>query len=48
MLNGLNHLTLTVTQLEPTVAGITAQEVKVWKDNKSEGASDYFLDPDDR
>ena len=28
------------------VARLEAQEVVMWKDNKSEGASFYFLDPD--
>lgn len=30
----------------PTVSALAAQGAKVWKDNKSEGASWYFLDPD--
>nr|EKU2858816.1 hypothetical protein [Enterobacter roggenkampii] len=38
MLQSLNHLTLAVSDLQKSVT--------VWKQNKSEGASFYFLDPD--
>lgn len=42
------HYAFSVSEedFEQTVAGLAAQGAVVWKDNKSEGASYYFLDPD--
>lgn len=50
MLTGLNHLTLafniSATDFPLFVERLRSANVQEWRNNRSEGASFYFLDPD--
>ncbi len=45
--NGYSHISLSVSRanFSSYCAQLLAAEVKIWKDNESEGESLYFLDP---
>lgn len=44
---GYSHIAFTVPEADyPALSARLAKQCPIWKDNRSEGASTYFLDPD--